>query len=96
MMQDFLLDNNGDLKIDNDDVVIGESTAQHQKLLLTIEKGGIKENPTATVGLISYLESENKAAMLQDIRRIFSADGMEVNSLQVVNGKLEIDAAYKS
>ncbi len=93
MMQDLLLDENGDLAFP---LQRGESTKQHQELLLVIDKGGIKENPTATVGVMNYLESEDTAGLLQEIRKCFTADGMNVTKCGLKNGKIEIDASYTS
>lgn len=95
-MQDLLLDDGGDLSITNGDLVIGESTQQHQQLLLASAKGEFKENPTATVGIMNYLESENVGEMLGEIKRRFSDDGMTVNSLSIANENILIDASYNS
>lgn len=95
-MTDFLLDINGDIKITDNDFVIGDSAEQHSSLLLETEKGGFKENPTATVGLGAYLESEEKADMLRDIRQTFTADGMTVTALKIDDNIIVIDASYKN
>ena len=96
-MTDFVLDTNGDLLITEADFVLDDSTQQHQKLLLLAAKGDFKENPTATVGLINYVESENEADMLREIRKCFANDGLNIKTLAISNdGKLLIDAGYNS
>ena len=98
-MTDFLLDDDGDLKLDETtgDLVIGESTAQHQNLLLMTEKGQWKENPDCGVGAIRYLENEDPAGLLREVRVQFASDGMNVKQVQFdKTGKLIIDATYNS
>lgn len=96
-MQDFLLDTDGDLRIVNDDVVYGESTNQHQQLLLITEKSAWKESPMVGVGARQFLENEDPAGLLNETRKQFTTDGMTVNKINYdVNKKLLIDAEYKS
>jgi myo-inositol-1-phosphate synthase len=94
MMTDWLLNETGDLAIVDNDVQVGESTKQHQRLLLLCEKGAYKQTPTACVGSAGYLEGENLAAFLREVRKQFTKDGMVVNLLNFQNGKLLIDASY--
>lgn len=93
---DVLLDEGLDLREDpaTHDLVEGESTLQHQELLLICPKGSFKENPDTGVGLMNYLEDENDAEMFAEIRRQFSADFMQVKAVGMNNGKLNIDATY--
>lgn len=94
-MKDFLLDENGDLKIENGTLVIGNCEEQNQALLLKLPKGAIKEHPGATVGIMNYLESEDPAALLLEIRQRYTDDGMVINKLGFNDeGKLIIDAVY--
>lgn len=95
-MRDLLLDTDNDLNITEDDLVMGESTVQHQQLLLVCAKGEFKESPTATVGVINYSEAENTNDLLGEIRKCFTGDGMAVNNLSIDNGKILIDASYNS
>jgi hypothetical protein len=95
-MKDLMLNSNGDLQITNNDLVIGESDQQHQKLLLIAEPGSIKEFPTVGVGLANFLEGEDDGLMMQTIRNQFDADGMTINSISVDNGKIKIDANYRN
>lgn len=94
-MQDFLLNEDGSMKIENGDFVIGNCDMQNKSLLLSLAKGSIKKNPISTVGISNYLESEDSAAMLREIRTRFSADGMDVKQLGFTSdGKLSINAPY--
>lgn len=95
-MNDFLLDTNGDMLTKNGDFVVGNSEQQQQGLLLMLPKAAIKEYPDATVGLLNYLESEDSAGLLREVRTRFAQDGMQVKKVGFeANGKLEIDAPYK-
>lgn len=95
-MQDILLDDDNDLFFTDDDFVIGSSDLQHQKLLLFSEKGSWKELPGTGVGSFTYLENEDRSGFFNEVRVQFSADGMTVKSISFNDGKIEIDAEYKS
>jgi len=94
-MKDILLDENGDMLCANGDIVTGVSDMQHQRLLLEWGKGVLKEYPTATVGIFNYLEAEDSAAMLREIRQRFTDDGMNIQKIDFTEGKLTINAVYK-
>lgn len=85
-----------DLLIANGDLVIGESTLQHQRHLLIAEKGEYKENPTVGVGIYGFLLDDNVEDMMRTVVQEFSKDGMLVDSVKLNNdGKLAIDAEYQ-
>ncbi|MCT4698087.1 hypothetical protein [Tenacibaculum haliotis] len=56
-MVDFLLDENGDLAIENGDFVLGETDQQNVELLLFSNKGEFKEFPLVGFGAINYIKS---------------------------------------
>jgi hypothetical protein len=94
-MKDFLLDaETGDLKIENGDLVVGTSDQQHQRLLLLCDKGSFKEFPSTGVGASNFLEGEDPADFLREVRTQFTADGMTVRKIAFENNKLKIDARY--
>jgi hypothetical protein len=95
-MKDLILAQNGDLLIQNGDLVIGDCDDQNLQLLLMLPKGSLKEFPTATVGLMNYLESEDPAELFREIRLRLEQDGRVVNKIGFNSeGRLEIDAPYK-
>jgi hypothetical protein len=94
-MKDILLNSDFDLEIVDGDLVIGESTTQHQQLLLLTNKGDWKENPLVGVGATGFLKEENESGLMQEIRIQFEKDGMEVNNISIQSGAIEIDAKYK-
>lgn len=95
MTKDIILTENLDLKIVNGDFVIGESTAQHQKILILSDKGEYKEFPMRGVGARRYLEDDTPDNLAREIRTEFSADGMTVNKIKIgENSTIAVDAFY--
>lgn len=94
-MTDLLLDDTGDIKITNDDLVIGFSDQQQQQRLLLTEKGNIKQFPLAGVGSQTYLESEDEAGFIREVGLQFTADGMTVKKLEYKKPVLNIYAPYE-
>lgn len=92
-MQDCLIDSDGELKIANGDIAVGYSDDQQRELLLVTDKSSFKENPQVGVGLQNYLEAEDSADLLSEIRNQFTADGMTIDSLDV-NGQFNLNAHY--
>lgn len=83
MPQDILLNDDFDLQLVAGDFVVGESTAQHQKLLILSDKGEFKEIPMRGVGSRRYLEDDTPDNLAREIRTEFAADGMTVNKIQI-------------
>ena len=88
------MDTDGDLLIVAGDLVMGESTVQHQQLLLTTTKGEWKQNPKVGVGIDNFLNDDSTNDMMNEINYQFTQDGMKVNSTNMISGKLYIDASY--
>lgn len=97
-MQDILLDTNNDLLIVDNDFVKGESSGQHQELLLLLAKGELKETPEATVGIKDFINESDIDEMVFEIRKRYEGDGMIVNSISYneTTGDLLYDANYKN
>ncbi|KAA2245486.1 hypothetical protein F0L74_05885 [Chitinophaga agrisoli] len=95
-MQDILLDEEGDLLIIGADLMMGESTEQHQRLLLISNPGDFKETPAACVGAAIWLKDENTVGLLQEIKSEFEKDGMIITSVKMVDAKIEVHASYQT
>lgn len=93
-MTDILLDSDGDLLIVDGDLVIGESTIQHQQLLLSTNKGEWKQSPKVGIGLQDFLNDDSVNGIMNEINYQFTQDGMKVNSINIVNEQLNIEALY--
>jgi hypothetical protein len=89
-MTDFLLDDEFDLLGE-----VGESTAQHQKILILADKCEFKDVPMRGVGARRYLEDHAPDNLAREIRQEFSADGMTVNKIQIASDlNIQVDANY--
>ena len=96
MPTDILLNDDGDLQFENGDFKKGESTYQHQRFLLTSQKGEWREYPLVGVGLQDYLNDHNLSDLSFEIENQFENDGMSVREISVFeNGKVTIDAKYE-
>lgn len=95
-MTDILLDKeNGGLLFKDGDLVIGDSTQQNQRLLLVSNLGDFKANPTVGVGVLDFLDDENPTDLIREIRKQYSADGMQINAIALDgDGTIKVDAEY--
>jgi hypothetical protein len=93
-VKDLLLGSDGDLRLEGGDFVVGESTIQHQNLLLLLDKGSLRQRPTRGVGIMSWQLSENPARLNAAIKREFEADGMIVHRVRKIGDDLQIEASY--
>lgn len=85
---DYLLDKNGDLIIENDDIKYGLSDEQHVQDTINAHAGWWKENFTDGVGISSYLNSSgNQQVLERSIKIQLQSDGYTVsNPVVVVQG----------
>lgn len=94
--QDFLLDDNGDLLIVDDDVVMGPSDEQHIQDILVSYPGEWKQNPLCGVNLKRGVNGLINGAIERDIRMNLIADGYQVNNVTITTDQLLIDATRNS
>lgn len=94
-MNDFLLDINGDMQLP---LTRGRSNEQHQEHLLVLEKGEIKESPVSTVGLMQFINADDKQDLVREVALRFSNDKMSVKqvSYNEQTGELNYDATYNN
>jgi hypothetical protein len=92
MPNDILLDGDFDLAFVDGDFAIGESTRQHQNLILISEPGEWREFPTVGVGIRSKLLGDNPGEVVSEIKRQFEGDGMRVTT---VRGRISPDGQAK-
>ena len=93
---DLLLDENLDLACVNGDFVFGESSKQHQELLLIAQKGEFKEFPLVGVGISDFLnEDADTSELIQIISKEFSVDGMNVTDVIINGDQIKINAEYR-
>lgn len=95
-MNDLLLNTDFDILIQDGDFKAGESSQQHQALLILIEKGELREFPTRGVGAQSWLLDDSAFGDFNaEVKRQFELDGMKVLSLKGRNENLKIEAYYQ-
>lgn len=93
---DLLLDDDLDLAVEGGDFVIGESTQQHQQLILWTEQGEWRDSPAVGVGISSMLLDEaGPGDIILAVQQQMEADGLVISQLTVTVGKqLSITASY--
>ncbi|MDN3621352.1 hypothetical protein QWY81_17930 [Polaribacter undariae] len=93
MVQDFLLDENGDLRIANGDFVIGDSENQEIEALLVSMKGEFKEFPSVGADFQKLLKSRSgQTAALKEIKLQLRNDGFDVSNIEIDNESIEVNA----
>lgn len=93
-MEDLLLDSGQELNVQNGDFVTGESTLQHQDLLLMTNPGEWKENPTIAVGISGFLKDNDFSGLMAKVKEQFQKDGMQINHVSIIEGNIVTDANY--
>ena len=94
---DYLLNDSGDLIIENGDFKKGDATLKHQKTLLFCEKGSFKQSPMIGVAIVTYLLDDGSGDDLESvIQSEFEKDGMLIKKM-VLNSfsDIQVDAIYK-
>lgn len=95
-MTDITLDTDLDLLVRNGDIEMGESTLQHEKLLLLTEKGHWRQYPFVGIGIQQYLLDDDLSPLPEEIQKQYELDGLTVYALDVYsNGKIRSSVAYE-
>lgn len=95
-MQDILLNDDNDLEIKDGDFLVGSSNKQHQKHILTANKGEYKEFPEVGVGIIQMIADDRYTELLIETKKQLEYDGMQIKDVSLQpNGKMIIDGKYK-
>jgi hypothetical protein len=94
---DLLLTDDLDLRIERGDLVLGESTEQHLRLLLETEKGDWRQAGYVGVGLRSLLlDDATPGQVQQEIQTQLESDGVKVVRLELsTTGQLRVEGIYK-
>lgn len=96
MVKDFLFDDDGDIAIENGDLVAGDVTLQNILEVLESSIGYYKFDPTVGVGLSNFVNDDyTEAEIVSKIRLGMETDGAVVKSLSLDNLSLVVDATYK-
>jgi len=95
-MNDIRLDDSEDIDLSGGDLMITESTAQHQRQLILNNKGDFKENPTICTGAFGYFDDEHYRGLIRAISVEFCRDGMDVKEVTLApEGTINSIAVYR-
>lgn len=90
-----------DIKVERDrfgrimsGLVVGDILHQNQAVILSIRKGELKENPSVGVGLADMLLEHDLNAVQREIREQLEMDGQKVETVQVTQKSITINAKY--
>lgn len=91
---DILIDSTTyDLQIVAGDFKVGDSTTQHQQLILVAAKGDFKLSPLVGVDAFKHLHDHSNT-LARDARVEFIKDGMQVRAINNLKGNITVDANY--
>lgn len=74
---------------------IGDVTKQNTSIILYMQPGELKEQPTVGVGINNMLLDHDSLLYKHKIRQQLNAEGMQVNHLEINAQNIEINASYK-
>ncbi|GAB3734908.1 hypothetical protein [Spirosoma lituiforme] len=99
MTTDILFDPiTGDILIENGELVVGDSTDQHTKDLIVIDKGWYKHDPRRGVGAVNFVNDDNNLpGLAAAIRLELIADGQDVDYVDIgLDGNVSVQTSYPS
>ena len=74
---------------------LGDVTKQNTAVILYMQPGELKEQPTVGVGIDNMLLDKNFLLYKHKIRQQLDVEGMRVNHLEINGQYIEINAKYK-
>lgn len=96
-MIDYLEDENGDLRIENGDLVRGDATEKHFKDLILSQKGDWKQYPLTGVGMQDYIDDDEPGQAYAEINKQLENDGAVITLLEIFeNGTINLNGYYDS
>lgn len=97
-MKDYKQQPDGDLDLTTGDLLVTESTYQHQRDLLYSDKGHIRQKPEAGVGAVNYMMDNDPEGLLRATRKEFTADGMKVRKVAFAaySNNMDVEASYEN
>lgn len=88
---DYLLDDDGDLRIEDGDLVVGYSDHQHAKDILLASPGHWRQWPTLGVNYQSYVNADVTGETINEFRKAvelnFTIDKLRIIEMNVPNFK---------
>lgn len=93
MARDYLLDDDGDLKIENGDFAFGESDTDDALLIIGMNQGELKSDPLTGCNMVARIRSQQTPEEIQRVIRLqMQRDGKNYNEIKkylktVINGR---------
>lgn len=75
-------------------LVIDDTLAQNQALIISAHKGEFKESPVVGVGISDMLLDHDPLAWRTEIREQLEIDGQTVGNVKVTTSGITVDARY--
>lgn len=94
-MIDVKLNSVNGIEFEGGDFATGESTRQHQQLLILSNKGDWKQRPTVGIGIYSFYKEDNIGGFLAEVKQELEKDGMRVKDIKYQQTELVIIAEYE-
>ena len=83
-----------DMVVKDGSLLVGDTTAQNQAVIIASHKGEFKEQPSVGVGISDMLLDHDSLAWRQEIREQLEIDGQTVNKITVTKTGITVDANY--
>ena len=84
MAKDLMLDDNGDLLIENGDLVLGDADNQNVQLIFQAYKGEIRSSPELGFGAGKYVKSTDpKARFKRDLKVELAKDNYKDVDIEI-------------
>ncbi|GEM55236.1 hypothetical protein B0A58_07455 [Flavobacterium branchiophilum NBRC 15030 = ATCC 35035] len=93
-MVDVILDHDQDIKIDNGDFVLGDSTYQHVELMFISTPGDWKEHIETGIAIERAAHGNVDRFLDRTIRVQLEADGFKTSNLQISPLGISINGNY--
>ena len=88
---DFLLNNNFELNIVNGDFNIGNTDLQNVNLIIRLQPGQLRSDPTLGVGIENQLLGVIDSKTRTLINRELDKDGYKIKKFEVIDDELNIE-----
>jgi len=95
-MQDIRLDIDGDLKIQNGDLFVGQSTEQHLELLIATHPGEWKAHLQTGIGIEKAQKGVIDRFLDTQIRDQLKGDGFKLQRLNIKTEGISVEGTYEN
>jgi hypothetical protein len=92
-MEDFILDDNNDMIVENGSFKTDNSLKQETKLIIQGAPGHFRENGYLGLDLLNSLDDEN-IDIVPELKKMLKLDGKKLNKINFKGDIIQIDADY--